>query len=66
MSRELQLHYPSLNHVSTRVQDAETLKDIFSKSGKRDLKHFDAAQLRKIMTSYRQSIESQPQSTKDP
>ena len=48
------------------MQDAENLKGIFSKSGKRDLKHFDAAQLRQIMTSYRQSVEAQPQPAKDP
>ena len=49
MSKELNLHYSSLNFIQQRVQNAHSLKQILSKPGKMgktDLKHLNTQELR--------------------
>ena len=37
MSKELNLHYNSLNFVAARQSKIDTMKDVLSKSGKSDI-----------------------------
>ena len=51
MSKELNLHYSSLNFVAARQSKLENLKDVLSKSGKSDCQ-YSAMEMRKIIQDY--------------
>ena len=52
MSKDLQLHYSSLNFVQQRIANVESLKQIVGRSGKSDMKHLNADELRNMISSY--------------
>jgi hypothetical protein len=52
MSKELQLHYSSLNFVTKRVKNVESLKEFMSKTGKSDMKHLNTDELRLMIQVY--------------
>ena len=49
MSRDLQLHYSSLNFVGQRASNLETVKEVMSKSGKADRKNINTEELRNMI-----------------
>lgn len=52
MSKELQLHYSSLNFVQQRITNVESLKQIMNKSAKNEMKHLNQDELRQMISIY--------------
>ena len=53
MSKDLQLHYSSLNYVSSRASKVNKVKEIMAVNGKTtDLKSLNTAELRKMIQGY--------------
>ena len=52
MSKELNLHYSSLNFMAARQNKIENLRDVLSKSGKSECKSYSALEMRKMIQDY--------------
>lgn len=58
MSKDLQMHYSSLNFVQQRITNVESLKQIMSKTGKSELKHLNPDELRQMISVYQSKADT--------
>jgi len=65
MSKELNLHYSSLNYMASRQKKLDQVKEVMSKTGKSDLKQLNPAEMRKLIREYQSKVDDdQSQKTK--